>query len=65
MNSYLFHDGDETVAPAPPEYVEFTQERAVWQALGKTPEQLSAREFYRTTLFLQSEAEQQQRKKQN
>ena len=61
MSSYFFHH-DAFLAPPPPEYVLFSQRRAVWQAVGKQPGGLSAKEWAEAVLFLGLEAEDQRKR---
>jgi hypothetical protein len=63
LSSFFFHQGDddsEFIAPAPPEYAAFTQERAVWQAVGRRKSEMTAKEFYLAALFLRLEARKKQ-----
>lgn len=63
MESYFFHH-DPVVAPAPAEFVLFSQRRAVWQALGKRPGEMSAREWAQAVLFLGMESREAEKRNQ-
>jgi hypothetical protein len=59
MSSFLFHGGgDEAafLAPPPQDYADFTVDRAIWQALGKRPDEMTVFEYKRAALFLRLEA---------
>jgi hypothetical protein len=54
-HSFLFLGGDPFVAPAPHEYVEFSQERAVWQELGQVLDDMPADKALRALMFIRKE----------
>ena len=53
------------LVPPLPEYVRFTQRRAVWQALGRDVDTMSAREAIQTLAFLRAESEQERKRRGN